>query len=64
MPQAAEARILNHWTVGEVLSLSLEEPFEQIQVWNGFLQELVSSPFVDSADLYILSSQYELGREC
>lgn len=64
MPQAAEARILNHWTVGEVLSLSLEEPFEQIQVWNGFPQELVSSPFVDSADLYILSSQYELGREC
>lgn len=64
MPQAAEAWTLNHWAIREVLSLSLEESFEQIQIWNGFLQELVNSPFVDSADLYILSSQYELGREC
>ena len=48
----------------EVLSLSLEEPVEQIQIWNGFPQELVNSPFIVSADLYILNSQYELGRQC
>ena len=64
MPHAAEAWTLNHWTIREVLSLSLEEPFEQIQIWNGLPQELVNSPFVVSADLCILSSQYERGRQC